>query len=227
MRFARRLAKAESPAVELRTVETATALTGVLAPKGWTDARVEAWLDWAFSLPADLPAGDLPPGLLAETSEDGLLGGGPGRHARRIAALGWLAGLFDRPADALAFRDELVAAMLQGLLAFGRSRGPRPEVLAKAGYASGLVGKWGIGVEGTDGVPNKKGFDFFYGYLNNLHAHNHFPAYLWRNDQREPLPNEQGTSLPSGAGVATKRVVYSADKFADEAIGFVEVGLPA
>jgi ribonucleoside-diphosphate reductase alpha chain len=138
MRFARRLAKAEGPAVELRTVETATALTGVLAPKGWTDARVEAWLDWAWSLPAELPAGDLPPGLLAETPEDGLLGGGPGRYARRIAALGWLAGLFDRPADALAFRDELVAAMLQGLAAFGRGRGPKPEVLAKPALAQSL-----------------------------------------------------------------------------------------
>src|SRR3954465_7354680 len=33
-----------------------------------------------------------------------------------------------------------------------------PEVLKKAGYITGIVGKWGIGVEGSDGVPNKKGF---------------------------------------------------------------------
>jgi ribonucleoside-diphosphate reductase alpha chain len=138
MRFARRLAKAPGPAVELRTVETAAALTGVLAPKGWTDARVEAWLDWAWTQSPDLPAGDLPPGLLAETPEDGLLGGGPGRYARRIAALGWLAGLFDRPADALAFRDELVAAMLQGLVAFGRARGSVPQVLAGPALAQEL-----------------------------------------------------------------------------------------
>ncbi|MDQ0462851.1 ribonucleoside-diphosphate reductase alpha chain [Caulobacter ginsengisoli] len=138
MRFARRLAKAPGPAVELRTVETAAALTGVLAPKGWTDARVEAWLDWAWTHPPELPAGDLPPGLLAETPEDGLLGGGPGRYARRIGALGWLGGLFDRPADALAFRDELVAAMLQGLVAFGRARGPAPAVLAGPGLAQDL-----------------------------------------------------------------------------------------
>ncbi len=138
MRFARRLAKAPGPAVELRTVETATALTGVLAPKGWTDAQVQAWLDWALTLPAELPSGDLPHGLLAETPEDGLLGGGPGRYARRVAALGWVSGLFDRTTDALAFRDELVAAMLQGLAAFGHARGPKPELLAGSGLSAAL-----------------------------------------------------------------------------------------
>jgi arylsulfatase A-like enzyme len=97
-----------------------------------------------------------------------------------------------------------------------------PELLRKAGYTNGLVGKWGIGTEGSEGVPWKKGYDFFYGYLNNHHAHNHFPAFLWRNDAKEPLPNEQELSMPSGAGVASKKVVYSTDRFGEEAIGFVE-----
>ena len=96
-----------------------------------------------------------------------------------------------------------------------------PEVLKQAGYATGHVGKWGIGTEGTEGVPWKTGFDFFYGYLNNHHAHNHYPAFLWRNDQKEMLPNEQGESMASGAGVASKRVVYSTDRFGEEALGFV------
>jgi arylsulfatase A-like enzyme len=97
-----------------------------------------------------------------------------------------------------------------------------PEVLKKAGYTTGIVGKWGIGVEGSDGVPNKKGFDFSYGYLNNHHAHNHYPSFLWRNGQKEMLPNVVPDELPTGAGVATKKVKYSDDLFGDEAVKFIE-----
>src|SRR4051812_3556190 len=61
------------------------------------------------------------------------------------------------------------------------------EVLKKAGYATGLVGKWGLGEPDTTGVPNKKGFDSFFGYLNQHHAHNYFPDYLWRNETKFPL----------------------------------------
>jgi arylsulfatase A-like enzyme len=97
-----------------------------------------------------------------------------------------------------------------------------PEVLKKAGYATGLVGKWGIGTEGSEGVPNKKGFDFSYGYLNNHHAHNHYPSFLWRNGEKEQLPNVVPNEQPSGAGVASKRVKYSDDLFGDEAVKFIE-----
>jgi len=64
MRFVRRLSRGPKAEVELRTVETAGALNGVLAPKGWSDARVEAWLDWAEAQPADMP--DAYPKTLAE-----------------------------------------------------------------------------------------------------------------------------------------------------------------
>src|SRR5688572_4864416 len=47
------------------------------------------------------------------------------------------------------------------------------EVLKEAGYATALVGKWGLGEEGSTGVPTKQGFDHFYGYLNQHHAHNY------------------------------------------------------
>jgi len=96
-----------------------------------------------------------------------------------------------------------------------------PEVLKKAGYTNGLVGKWGIGIEETDGMPLKKGFDYFYGYLNNHHAHNHYPAFLWRNTEEHMLPNPQAESFPRGGGVASKKVVYSTDRFGEEAIDFV------
>src|SRR3954447_18058616 len=46
------------------------------------------------------------------------------------------------------------------------------EMLKEAGYATGLIGKWGLGENVTSGAPNKKGFDTFYGFLNQTHAHN-------------------------------------------------------
>jgi arylsulfatase A-like enzyme len=89
------------------------------------------------------------------------------------------------------------------------------EVLKGAGYATGLVGKWGLGEPDTTGIPNKQGFDYYFGYLNQGHAHNYYPDYLWRNEEKVPLPNEVA------AGVATKRVVYSGDLFEKEALEFV------
>src|SRR6266496_905339 len=80
------------------------------------------------------------------------------------------------------------------------------EVLKAAGYATGLIGKWGLGEPDTTGIPNRKGFDYFFGYLNQNHAHNYYPDYLWRNQERVTLP--KGT--------------YSHDLFTTEALDFVK-----
>lgn len=61
------------------------------------------------------------------------------------------------------------------------------EVLKGAGYRTGAVGKWGLGEPGTTGVPGRQGFDYFYGYLNQAHAHNYYTDYLWQNDERITL----------------------------------------
>jgi arylsulfatase A-like enzyme len=92
------------------------------------------------------------------------------------------------------------------------------EVLRKAGYATALCGKWGLGEEGTAGVPTKQGFDYFYGYLNQHHAHNYYPAYLFRGEERVPLANVVPGSGDFGSGVASERVVYSADLITAEAL---------
>jgi arylsulfatase A-like enzyme len=90
------------------------------------------------------------------------------------------------------------------------------ELLKKAGYATGLVGKWGLGEAGSTGVPTRKGFDYFFGYLNQVHAHNYYPDFLWRNEEKVPLPNVQQ------GGVASKRVVYTPDLLLDEGLKFIE-----
>ncbi|NNC89866.1 MAG: sulfatase-like hydrolase/transferase [Akkermansiaceae bacterium] len=65
------------------------------------------------------------------------------------------------------------------------------EVLRKAGYATGGFGKWGIGDIGTEGVPEKQGFDEFYGYYHQIHAHKHYPDFLVRNGVKEPIKNSK------------------------------------
>jgi uncharacterized sulfatase len=100
------------------------------------------------------------------------------------------------------------------------------EALKSAGYATGHTGKWGLGDLGTaeQGLPTRQGFDFFFGYLNQHHAHNYWPTFLVRNEDKTPLPNEvtavgeEGT----GAGVASRRVVYSADPILEQTLGFIE-----
>ncbi len=55
------------------------------------------------------------------------------------------------------------------------------EILRDSGYATACIGKWGMGEAGSTGVPNAQGFDYFYGFLNQVHAHFHYPRTLWRN----------------------------------------------
>jgi arylsulfatase A-like enzyme len=95
------------------------------------------------------------------------------------------------------------------------------ELLKQAGYATGIVGKWGLGEADSTGIPNRQGFDYWFGYLNQRHAHNYYPEYLWRNQEKFQLKNEVKHINPPG-GVATKKVEYSHDLIAKEALAFVE-----
>ncbi len=96
------------------------------------------------------------------------------------------------------------------------------KVVHAAGYRTGLVGKWGLGHEGSTGVPTKQGFDFFYGYFDQHHAHNYYPSFLLRNEERVVLKNVVPNEGKWGQGVATKQVEYSHDLMAREALEFVD-----
>ncbi len=97
------------------------------------------------------------------------------------------------------------------------------ERLRTGGYTTGLVGKWGLGEPGTTGIPNRQGFDYFFGYLNQRAAHNYYPDYVWENEQKFHLPNIVASHHPGQpGGVSTNKAVYSHDLFVDKALGFIE-----
>lgn len=100
------------------------------------------------------------------------------------------------------------------------------KIFKSAGYATALIGKWGLGGPGSTGHPNNQGFDYFFGYLCQRHAHNFYPEYLFRNDQQVFLRNVMSEpKRGDGAGVAIEKVDYSHDLFAAEALQYLEDNL--
>jgi arylsulfatase A-like enzyme len=69
-------------------------------------------------------------------------------------------------------------------------------LLKQAGYRTGLFGKWGLALSHQPGVPTAKGFDEFFGYLNQRKAHSFYPHYLWHNTTKIPLPQNAGHTAP-------------------------------
>jgi arylsulfatase A-like enzyme len=96
------------------------------------------------------------------------------------------------------------------------------EVLKSAGYRTGLYGKWGLGHEGSSGLPTRQGFDHFYGYLDQHHAHNYYPQFLVRDETRVPLSNVVPKPGAFGQGVATEKKQYSHNLIMKEALKFVD-----
>jgi len=67
-----------------------------------------------------------------------------------------------------------------------------PKLLKEAGYVTGGFGKWGLGYPGSEGDPNKQGFDEFYGFNCQRMAHNYYPDHLWDNQKKEILEGNSG-----------------------------------
>jgi arylsulfatase A-like enzyme len=105
-------------------------------------------------------------------------------------------------------------------------------VMQDAGYETALIGKWGLGGPGSYGTPNKQGFDYFFGYLDQKQAHNHYPTHLWKNEHRFPLNNEYldvHQALPEGVDpndaksyLPYKREDFAQQRIADDALRYVE-----
>ena len=90
------------------------------------------------------------------------------------------------------------------------------SMLKTQGYTCGGFGKWGIGGRGTSGVPEKHGFDVFFGYYDQVHAHTFYPKYLIRNSEEVPLKGNDGTSFYEGETHAQDEIFKESIKFIKE-----------
>ena len=93
------------------------------------------------------------------------------------------------------------------------------SLLQSAGYHTGGVGKWALGANGSTGHPNRQGFDFFYGYLDQGAAHDFYPETLYRNTQAERL---YGNINSGKRNVSSKKVTYAHTRLTEEAMAFVK-----
>jgi len=80
------------------------------------------------------------------------------------------------------------------------------ELLKTRNYATACIGKWGMGGVGSEGHPNKQGFDYFYGYLGQANAHWYYPEYIHENS------NE----------IVLGKKVYTHDLFENKAVEFIK-----
>lgn len=86
------------------------------------------------------------------------------------------------------------------------------EVFRHAGYRTALVGKWSLGELGTSGYPTRKGFDEWFGFFSQTHAHNYYPDVLLDGDHARVLRRNLGT----------KPVEYATDLFTERALQIVD-----
>jgi arylsulfatase A-like enzyme len=85
------------------------------------------------------------------------------------------------------------------------------EILKQAEYVTGGFGKWGLGTEETPGFPLKQGFDEWFGFYHQVHAHFYYPYYLWHNGAKFFLPENEGR----------QRARYSHDEIHKYALEFI------
>ncbi|WP_242158670.1 arylsulfatase [Aestuariivivens sediminis] len=79
---------------------------------------------------------------------------------------------------------------LEGQAPIGKDVVLLPELLKKAGYTTGMFGKWGLGAPHTESIPTKMGFDYFFGYNCQRIAHTYNPLHLYENEVRYHLAND-------------------------------------
>jgi arylsulfatase A len=102
------------------------------------------------------------------------------------------------------------------------------KLMKEAGYVTGAIGKWGLGMANTTGDPNRLGFDYFYGYLDQKQAHNFYPTHLWENGKWDTLKNPFiyvhrpiPRNAPDSAFEYYKGKEYSIDKMTEKTAAFI------
>jgi arylsulfatase A-like enzyme len=106
-----------------------------------------------------------------------------------------------------------------------------PKMLKQTGYITGITGKWGLGMANTSGSPQRQGFDYAYGYLDQKQAHNYYPTHLWENGKWDTLANPvinvhkklDSTKVTDKDFEYFKGKEYAPDKLTQKALGFIKL----
>ena len=83
--------------------------------------------------------------------------------------------------------------------------------MKSAGYTTGIFGKWGLGNPGSVSIPNKMGFDEFYGYNCQRQSHSFYPDHLWHNEEKVLFPENENNACKT----------YSQDLIHEQALKFI------
>lgn len=160
-------------------------------------------------------------------------------HLDRLAAEGMLFRRFYAGSTVCApSRSALLTGQHTGHTGHTRIRGNKrqellpedvtvAEILRAEGYRTACFGKWGVGTAEGSGSPTRQGFERFFGYIDQRHAHNYYPSFLVDLDAPDDasplraLPNVLRQENADGSGVAEEKVVYSHDLITDEALAWV------
>ncbi|XP_065921017.1 N-acetylgalactosamine-6-sulfatase-like [Dysidea avara] len=95
-------------------------------------------------------------------------------------------------------------------------------ILNKAGYHTALVGKWGLGSNGTEASPNNKGFEYFYGYTSQENAHDYYPPFLWHNEKQIEIPANKNASTEKCGYPYTTHCVWAEDLMVNATLQYLE-----
>ena len=85
------------------------------------------------------------------------------------------------------------------------------KLMKSAGYTTGIFGKWGLGNPGSVSIPNKMGFDEFYGYNCQRQSHSFYPDHLWHNEEKVLFPENENNACKT----------YSQDFIHEQALKFI------
>ena len=85
------------------------------------------------------------------------------------------------------------------------------KLMKSAGYTTGIFGKWGLGNPGSVSIPNKMGFDEFYGYNCQRQSHSFYPDHLWHNEEKVLFPENENNACKT----------YSQDLIHEQALKFI------
>lgn len=134
--------------------------------------------------------------------------------------------------DVWDYRAMIADSTLEGQRPMPDSTFTIAKLLKSAGYATGMIGKWGLGAPHTASIPNRQGFDFFCGYNCQRQAHTYYPVHLYLNENRILLgndtikphirlsPNDNPMEAASYADYALQS--YAPDRMIEEMHRFVE-----